>query len=91
MSPPKRRDLLVRLSDTVMGMRWTLPTPLLLFAGVVALWPLTFVVRGDGTATPSRPTSASRLLVEAFVTAVADLAIKWLTPVGHKRGRSHTQ
>jgi len=39
-------------------MSWLLPTPLLLLAGAVALWPLAAVVR--------RPTSAPRLLVEAF-------------------------
>jgi hypothetical protein len=29
----------------LVGMSWFLPTPLLLFAGVVALWPLAVVVR----------------------------------------------
>jgi hypothetical protein len=40
-----------------------LPVPRLLFACVVALWPLAAVVR--------RPTSAPRLLVGAFVTTLA--------------------
>ena len=35
---------------------------------------LSVVVRGDGKATPSRPTSGLRLLVEAFVTTVAIIA-----------------
>lgn len=39
-------------------MSWTLPLPPLLFAGVVALAPLVAVVR--------RPTSALRLIAEAF-------------------------
>jgi hypothetical protein len=39
-------------------MNWILPTPLLLFAGAVALLPLTSMVR--------RPTSLPRLVVEAF-------------------------
>jgi len=47
-------------------MSWLLPTPLL-FAGVAALWPLAAVVH--------RPTSASRLLVEAFVTTLAVIAL----------------
>jgi H+/gluconate symporter-like permease len=37
-------------------MNWVLPTPLLLFAGVVALMPLAALVR--------RPTSAPRLVAE---------------------------
>ena len=44
-------------------MSWTLPTPLLLFAGVVALLPLARLLR--------RPASGPRLMVEAFVTALA--------------------
>ena len=39
-------------------MSWLLPTPLLLFTGVVALRPVTAVVR--------RPTSPARLVAEAF-------------------------
>jgi len=48
-------------------MNWTIPTPLLLFAGAVALWPLAAVVR--------RPTSAPRLVVEAFGVTLADALI----------------
>ena len=48
-------------------MSWTLPTPLLLFAGAVALWPLAAVVR--------RPTSSARLLAEAFGTTLAVIAL----------------
>ena len=51
-------------------MTWTLPTPLLLFAGVVALLPLTALVR--------RQTPAPRLLAEAFVTALAVILFVWL-------------
>jgi hypothetical protein len=51
-------------------MSWILPMPLLLIAGVVALWPLVAVVR--------RPTSAPRLLVEAFGTTLAVIALVWL-------------
>jgi hypothetical protein len=51
-------------------MSWTLPTPLLLFAGVVALLPLVGIVR--------RPTSAPRLVAEAFVTALAVIGLVWL-------------
>ena len=51
-------------------MSWILPTPLLLFAGVVALLPLAALVR--------RPTSAPRLVAEAFVTALAVIALVWL-------------
>jgi hypothetical protein len=51
-------------------MSWTLPGPLLLFAGVVALLPLTALVR--------RPTSAPRLVVEAFAVTVAVIALVWL-------------
>ena len=43
-------------------MTWTLPTPMLLFAGVVALWPLPAVVR--------RPSSSLRLVAEAFATTL---------------------
>jgi hypothetical protein len=48
-------------------MSWTLPTPLLLFASAVALWPLGAVVR--------RPTSSARMLAEAFGTALAVIAL----------------
>jgi hypothetical protein len=48
---------------------WTLPLPLLLFAGVVALLPLMALVR--------RPTSAPRLVMEVFVTALAVIAAVW--------------
>ena len=44
-------------------MSWILPTPLLLFAGVVALLPLVSLLR--------RPVSGPRLMVEAVVTALA--------------------
>jgi len=43
--------------------------PLLLFAGAVALLPLQILGR--------RPTSASRLLVEAFVTTLAVIGAFW--------------
>ena len=48
-------------------MNWTLPTPLLLFAGVVAVWPLEAVVR--------RPTSSLRLVAEVFGTTRAVIAL----------------
>ena len=51
-------------------MSWILPTPLLLFAGAVALWPLAAVVR--------RPRSAPRLLVGAFITTLAVIGAFWL-------------
>ena len=51
-------------------MSWILPTPLLLFAGIVALLPLAALVR--------RPTSAPRLTAEAFVTALAVIGVCWL-------------
>ena len=51
-------------------MNWTLPTTLLPFAGVVALLPLAALVR--------RPTSAPRLVAEAFVTTLAVTALVWL-------------
>jgi hypothetical protein len=51
-------------------MDWALPTPLLLLAGVVALLPLTALVR--------RPTSAPWLVVEAFVVTIAVIAPVWL-------------
>jgi hypothetical protein len=51
-------------------MSWLLPTPLLLFAGVVALLPLAPLVR--------RPSSAPRLVAEAFVTTLAVIALVWL-------------
>lgn len=49
---------------------WLLPTPLLLFAGVVSLLPLTAIVR--------RSTSAPRLVAEAFLTTRAVIAVVWL-------------
>ena len=51
-------------------MSWVLPTPLLLFAGVVALLPLTRLLR--------RPVSGPRLMAEAFVTALAVIGAFWL-------------
>ena len=51
-------------------MSWVLPVTLLLFAGVVALLPLARLLR--------RPVSGPRLLVEAFVTALAVVAVVWL-------------
>ena len=50
-------------------MNWILPVRLLLFAGVVALLPLAAVVR--------RPTSAPRLVVEAFAITVAVIGVVW--------------
>jgi hypothetical protein len=54
-------------------MSWNLPTPLLLFSGAVALLPQAAVVR--------RPTSPPRLLVEAFVSTLAVIALVWLARV----------
>ena len=51
-------------------MSWTLPLPLLLFAGVVALLPLVVIVQ--------RPTSTPRLMCAAFVTALAVIGAFWL-------------
>jgi hypothetical protein len=51
-------------------MSWGRPSPLLLFAGVVALLPLAALVR--------RPTSAPRLLVETFAVTLAVMALVWL-------------
>ena len=51
------------MAATLPRMSWTLPTPLLLFAGAVALWPLAAVVR--------RPTSTPRLVAEAFGATLA--------------------
>ena len=51
-------------------MSCTLPTLLLLFAGAVALRPLASVVR--------RPTSALRLMAEAFGTTLAVVGAVWL-------------
>ena len=56
-------------------MNWTLPTPLLLFAGVVALLPLVAIVR--------RVTSTPRLVGGAFVPALAVIALVWLAWVAH--------
>jgi hypothetical protein len=52
---------------------WALPTPLLLFAGVVALWPLPAVVRW--------PTSGLPLFVEALgitLAVIALIQLAWL-------------
>jgi hypothetical protein len=62
-------------------MSWILPTPLLLFADVVALLPLAARVR--------RPTSAPRLVAEAFITTLAVIAAVWagrvlLWPIEHR-------
>ena len=51
-------------------MSWTLPTPLVLFASVVVLLPLVRLLR--------RPVSGPRLMVEAFVTALAVIGAFWL-------------
>jgi hypothetical protein len=48
---------------------WTLPMPLLLFAGVVAIWPLAALVR--------RPTSTPRLIMEASAATLAVIAVVW--------------
>jgi hypothetical protein len=50
-------------------MSWLLPTPLLLFAGGMAL-PLAVVAR--------RPTSASRLVMELFAVTLAVIAAVWV-------------
>jgi hypothetical protein len=50
-------------------MNWTLPVPLLLFAGVVALLPLAALVR--------RSTSVSRLVAEVFAVTLAVLFAVW--------------
>jgi hypothetical protein len=50
-------------------MYWVLPTPLLLFASVVALLPLMVVVR--------RAISTPRVMAEAFLTALAVIALVW--------------
>jgi hypothetical protein len=54
-------------------MSWLLPTPLLLFAGVVALLPLAALVR--------RPRSAPRLVAEVSIPALAVIALVWLVSV----------
>jgi len=51
-------------------MNWVLPTPLLLFAGIGALLPMANLVR--------RRTSAPRLVAEAFVAALAMIALVWV-------------
>jgi hypothetical protein len=48
-------------------MSWLLPRPHLLFAGVVALLPLVAIVR--------RPTTAPRLVAEAFLTALGAIEL----------------
>jgi hypothetical protein len=50
-------------------MNWTLPLPLLVFAGAVALLPLAMLVH--------RPTSAPRLVVETFAVTLAVIAAVW--------------
>jgi hypothetical protein len=50
-------------------MNWIPPTPLLLFAGAVALLPLATVLR--------RPTSSPRLMVEVFAVTLAVIAAVW--------------
>jgi hypothetical protein len=47
-------------------MNWTLPTPLLLFAGIVALLPLASLMR--------RPVSLPRLIAEAVAVTFAVIA-----------------
>ena len=51
-------------------MSWTLPTPLLLFAGVVAVLPLTALVRW--------PTTLPRLVAQAVGATRAVIARFWL-------------
>ena len=51
-------------------MRRTLPTPLLLFAGAVALWLLAAVVR--------RPTTLPRLCADALGTTLAVIGLVWI-------------
>jgi hypothetical protein len=48
---------------------WLLPTPLLLFAGVVALLSLRVLVR--------RPTPAPRLVAEDFTVTISVIAVVW--------------
>jgi hypothetical protein len=60
-------------------MSWTLPTPLLLLSGVVAVWPLAAVAR--------RPTLLLRLVAEAFGTALAVFALVQLA--GTRRVIAH--
>jgi hypothetical protein len=50
-------------------MSWILPVPLLLFAAAVALLPLAALVH--------RPTSAPRLVVEAFAVTLAIITAVW--------------
>jgi hypothetical protein len=50
-------------------MSWSLPVPLLLFADAVAQVPLAAIVR--------RPTSAPRLVVEAFAVTLLVIAAVW--------------
>ena len=49
---------------------WTLPVPLLPFAGALAVLPLASLVRW--------PTSAPRLVAEAFLTALVVIVLVWL-------------
>jgi len=50
-------------------MSWMLPTPLLLVAGAVALWPLAAIVR--------QVTSPSRLVAATFGTTLAVIGLVW--------------
>jgi hypothetical protein len=50
-------------------MSWILPTPLLLFAGVVALLPLASLVR--------HPVSLPRLMAGTFGSTLAVIAAVW--------------
>ena len=76
-SPPRRQNRIrsVSLRGARCGLyrarlSWILPTPLLLFSGLLELLPVAAVVR--------RPTSAPRLVAEAFITALAVIALVWL-------------
>lgn len=69
----------VTLIATLWRMSWILPTPLLLFAGVVAMSPLVSVVR--------RPTSLRRI-AEAFVTTLAVIAFVGLALIKLRHARA---
>jgi len=58
-------------------MRWILPLALLLFAGVLTLWPLVAVGR--------RPASLLRLFVEALGTTLAVIGLVWLAWAGYSK------
>jgi hypothetical protein len=51
-------------------MSWLLPTPLLLFAAVVALWSRMSVAR--------KPTSTPRLVAAGFAVSLAVIGLFWL-------------